>query len=375
MTIYIDVSAAINNQAGLGRYTRSLTNALLGEMAIPPTLFYNRTGKAREIAEWATVPQQSVRMGYKPWRMAIWMGQLFRLPFKRYTPDVSLFHATEHLLMPLGDVPTVMTVHDLIYKLFPEHHKRLNYWYLNGAMPLFVRRANAIIVVSQATKNDLIRHYKTPDQKITVVHEAAAPHFRVVSDEEVARVRAKYNLPDRYLLAVGTIEPRKNLTRLAESLARLRRDDHRLHLVVVGAKGWLYENFFHRIEELGLQDAVHFPGYVPDDDLPAVFRAATLYVMASMYEGAGLPVLEAMACGAPVVSSRESSMPELGADVPRYFNPYDVDYMTDVIGTVLSDASLRAEMAEAGPERAAHFSWQRAARETMAVYQRLLEAR
>lgn len=374
MTTYIDVSAAINNQAGLGRYTRSLTNALLYEMDTPPTLFYNRTGRASIPAEWAHIPQRAIRLGYKPWRMAVWLGQTLRFSYGNLVPGASVFHATEHLLLPLRRVPTVLTVHDLIYKLFPQHHKRLNYWFLNTAMPLFVRHADAIIVVSQATKNDLMRHYHTPDQKITVVHEAAAPHFQVVPDDEVARVRAKYNLPERYLLAVGTIEPRKNLSRLAESLARLRRDDRSLHLVVVGAKGWLYEDFFRRIEELDLKDAVQFPGYVPDADLPAMFRGATLYVMASMYEGAGLPVLEAMACGAPVVSSRESSMPELGADVPRYFNPYDVDHMTDVIKAVLADDALRAHMIASGPERAAQFSWERAARETLAVYQRVMKA-
>ena len=372
MAIYIDVSAAVNSRAGLGRYAHSLVSAMLGEMHTPPTLFYNRTRDTHDIPEWAHVPQRSIRMGYKPWRMAVWLGQQAHLSYRYLTPDVSLFHATEHLLLPLRGVPTVLTVHDLIFKLFPQHHRKLNYWYLNGAMPLFVRRANAIIAVSHATKNDLIRHYGTPDNKITVVHEAAAPHFCVVSDSEVARVRAKYALPERFLLAVGTIEPRKNLARLVESLARLRRDDHRLHLVVVGAKGWLYEDFFKRIEALGQQDAVHVLGYVSDEDLPAVFRAATLYVMASVYEGAGLPVLEAMACGVPVVSSRESSMPELGADVPRYFTPHDVDHMTDVIGAVLADEQLRAQMAAAGPERAAKFSWQRAARETLAVYQRVL---
>jgi glycosyltransferase involved in cell wall biosynthesis len=372
MTIYLDVSAAVNSRAGLGRYAHALANALIAELDAPPTLFYNRTGQARTFPEWAAVPQRSIRLGYKPWRMAVWLGQLTRLSFGRLVPGARLFHATEHLLLPLRGVPTVLTVHDLIFKLFPQHHKRLNYWYLNLAMPLFVRRANAIIVVSQATKNDLIRHYHTPDHKITVVHEAAAPHFRVVPDEEVARVRAKYNLPRRFLLAVGTIEPRKNLTRLAEALALLRRDDRSLELVVVGAKGWLYDEFFTCVRELGLEGIVHLPGYVPDDDLPAVFRAATVYVMASVYEGAGLPVLEAMACGAPVVSSRESSMPELGADVARYFNPYDVQHMADVIGMVLDDDRLRAEMAAAGPERAARFSWQRAARETLAVYQRLL---
>ncbi len=374
MTVYVDVSAAVNSRAGLGRYARSLAQALISEMDSPPTLFYNRTEQAQDIPEWSNIPRRSIRIGYKPWRMMIWQGQLFRIAFNRLVPDARLFHATEHLLMPLRDVPTVMTVHDLIYKLFPQHHKKLNYWFLNAAMPLFVRRADAIIVVSQATKNDLIRHYGTPDNKITVVHEAAATHFRVPPDSEVARVRAIYDLPERFLLAVGTIEPRKNLTRLAESLARLRQDHRDLQLIVVGARGWLYGDFFTRLEELGVQDAVRLLGYVPDDDLPAIFRAATVYVMASLYEGAGLPVLEAMACGAPVVSSRESSMPELGADVARYFNPYDVNHMTDVIGMVLDDRHLRAEMAAAGPERAARFSWQRAARDTLAVYRSIMHS-
>ncbi len=368
MSIYIDVSAAVNSRAGLGRYARALTQALIGEMDPAPTLFYNRTGQAQSIPEWDGVPQRSIRLGYKPWRMSAWLGHLGHVPFNRLVPGAELFHATEHLLLPLRDVPTVMTVHDLIFRLFPQHHKRLNYYFLNAAMPLFVRRADAIIVVSQATKNDLMRYYKTPDHKITVVHEAAAPLFRVVPDSEVERVRAKYGLPERFLLTVGTIEPRKNLVRLLESLAELRKQDSALELVVVGAKGWLYDEFFARIQELGLQKVVRSPGFVPDDDLPAVFRAATVYVMASIYEGAGLPVLEAMACGAPVVSSRESSMPELGADVARYFNPYDVNHMTGVIGTVLADPQLRADMAAAGPERAARFSWERAARETLAVY-------
>lgn len=372
MSLYIDVSPAVNSRAGLGRYARSLVNDLLPLLDMPPTLFFNRTGQATVPPEWGSVPQRAVRLGYKPWRMMIWGGQLLRLPFNRLAPDVRLFHATEHLLLPLRDIPTVLTVHDLIFKLFPQHHKRLNYWYLNGAMPLFVRRADAIIAISQATKNDLMRHYRTPDHKITVVHEAAAPHFRVADAAEVARVRQKYDLPERFLLAVGTIEPRKNLARLVQALAELRRDDRRLHLVVVGSKGWLYDDFFERIKALGQEEAVHFPGYVPDEDLPAIYSAAALYVMASEYEGAGLPILEAMACGAPVVSSRESSLPEMGADVAHYFNPHDTRHMTDVIGAVLADEALRRSMAAAGPERAARFSWERTARETLAVYQRVM---
>lgn len=170
MTIYIDVSAAVNSRAGLGRYARSLVQALLQEQDFPLALFFNRTASAQPAPEWSEVPQRSINLGYKPWRMAAWLGQLAHLSFARLTPGATLFHATEHLLIPLPGVPSVLTVHDLIYKLFPAHHKRLNYWFLNAAMPLFVRRADAVIAVSHATKNDLIRHYGTPDAKITVIH-------------------------------------------------------------------------------------------------------------------------------------------------------------------------------------------------------------
>ena len=226
----------------------------------------------------------------------------------------------------------MLTVHDLIFKLFPEHHKGLNYWYLNAAMPLYVKRADHIIAVSECTKRDLMEHYGTPEEKITVIYEAAAPHFVPQTPERIEDVRAKYNLPERYLITVGTIEPRKNLARLVEVLSILRRDDPDLRLVVVGALGWLTESFFAAIERFGQWDAVIRPGYVPDDDLPAMLAGATVAVTASLYEGFGLPVLEAMACGAPVACSATSSIGEIAGDAALTFDPTDVDEMVEKIG-------------------------------------------
>ena len=371
MHTYIDVSAAVHSRAGLGRYAESLALALARQEPGRFALFHNRAGRHWELTSLEALPRQSVPLGYKPWRMAVWLGQMAGLGFDRLLPDADLYHATEHLLMPLHSVPTVLTVHDLIFKLFPQHHKRLNYWFLNAAMPLFVRRADAIITISESSKNDLIRHYGTPAEKITVVYEAAATHFQPASPFTVANARREYHLPDRFLLTVGTIEPRKNLSRLLEALARLRVDDPDLYLVVVGARGWLYGDFFRQIEALGLEDVVRFPGYVLDADLPAIYSAATLLVMASLYEGFGLPVLEAMSCGAPVVSSHASSLPEIGGEAARYFDPMSVDDMTAALRQALADEELREEMREAGLEQAAKFSWERAARETMAVYEQV----
>ncbi len=370
--IYIDVSPAVHSRAGLGRYAESLARALAHHEPRRFALFYNFAGHPRPLTGLEQLPRRSVRLGYKPWRMAVWLGQLAGVGLDRLLPDAELYHATEHLLMPLHRVPTVLTVHDLIFKLFPRYHKRLNYWFLNAAMPLFVRRADVIIAISQATRRDLMTHYGTPPEKITVVYEAAAPCFRPPAPEAVVTVRARYGLPERFLLTVGTIEPRKNLSRLLEALVRLRQRYPDLHLVVVGSRGWLYQGFFQRIVELALQDVVHLPGYVPDADLPAVYGAAMLMVMPSLYEGFGLPVLEAMACGAPVVCSRAASLPEIGGEAARYFDPTDVEDMTQTLDQVLADAELRAAMATAGLEQAAQFSWDRVARETVAVYEKVL---
>ena len=372
MAIYIDISVAVHGRAGLGRYAESLARALVQEHPERFAFFYNRDRSTSPLAGLERVPTRTVRAGYKPWRMAVWLGQLLGLGFDRLVPEAELYHATEHLLLPLRRVPTVLTVHDLIYHLFPEHHKPLNYWFLNRAMPLFVQRARAIIAVSESTRQDLIRCYGVPPDKATVVHEAAAPHFRPASPEAIAAVRARYKLPEDYILTVGTIEPRKNLSRLLDALQRLQQEGDDARLVVVGSRGWLYEGFFRHLEELQLGDSVLLPGYVPDADLPAVYSAAKVFVLPSLYEGFGLSVLEAMACGTAVVCSHASSLPEVGGDAAHYFDPTDVEEMAQTIRAVWHDEALQAEMGRRGLAQAARFSWARAAQETMAVYQRAM---
>jgi glycosyltransferase involved in cell wall biosynthesis len=298
MNLTIDISAAVNVPAGLGRYARSLVEAILPYQQ--PQIFYNVIpGRTQPVEIFNHLPTRTIKMGYKPWRMAVWAGQIMHLPFNHLVPNTSIFHATEHLLMPLRGVKTVMTVHDLIFRLFPEHHKRLNYWFLNSAMPMFVKRADHIIAISEATKLDLIAHYRTSPEKITVIYEAVSPQFQPQSTESVEAVRRRYHLPETYALVVGTIEPRKNYSRLLQAIHQLRKDYPDLYLVVVGSKGWLYEDFFQHIEALNATDWVIFPGYVPDEALPAVYAGATVMVMASVYEGFGLPLLEAMSCCVP----------------------------------------------------------------------------
>jgi glycosyltransferase involved in cell wall biosynthesis len=304
--------------------------------------------------------------------MAIWLGQLARLSFKRFLPDARLFHSTEHLLMPLPDVPTVMTVHDLIYELYPAYHKKLNYAYLKLAMPLYCRRADAIIAVSQASKRDIVKLYGVDPARIHVVYEAASSHFKPPPPARVAEVKRTYRLPDRFLIHLSTIEPRKNLSRLLDALKTLRRSFPDLCLVLAGGKGWLFDEFFAKIEADGLSEAVRPLGWVPDDDLPAVIAAAALAVQPSMYEGFGLPILEHMACGQVVAASDSSSHPEVGGDAAVYFDPTDTEGMIMAIDRLLTDREEYRFRQGLGLDQAGKFSWLRAAEETITIYDRLL---
>ncbi len=371
--IYIDVSAAVHSRAGLGRYSEQVAVNLDKEQPGRFGIFHNMGSDGRLPDALSHLPHRNVNAGYKPWRMAVLLAHLGRLSFGRMVPNAQLFHSTEHLLMPLRGVPTVLTIHDLIYKLYPEYHKRLNYWFLNLAMPLFCRRATAIIAVSEASRQDIIAHYQVDPAKIHVVYEAAAEHFRPPSPDQIAAVRKRYHLPDRFLLHLSTIEPRKNLDRLVNALKQLRHDFPDLCLVLAGSKGWLYDDFFARITAENLEDIVRPLGWVPDEDLPAVIGAADLAVQPSLYEGFGLPILEHMASGQVVAASNSSSHPEVGGEAAAYFKPENTAEMTATIRRLLNNQSEYHHRRELGLTQAAKFSWKRAAQETIAIYDQLLE--
>jgi glycosyltransferase involved in cell wall biosynthesis len=266
----------------------------------------------------------------------------------------------------------VLTVHDLVFERYPRYHKRGNYAYLKAAMPLFCRRATAIVTISESTRADLIALYRVPAEKITVVYEAAGPGFGPRTPEQIAAVRERYRLPERYVLAVGTIEPRKNLARLIDACGPLFDRGVMDGVVLVGARGWLVEAFDAHLAASSWRDRVILPGFVAEDDLPAVYAGAVVTAQPSLYEGFGLPVLEAMACGSPVCASATSSLPEIGGDAARYFGPTDLEEMRSVLERVATDDSMRAQMRRDGFAQAARFSWERTARETLAVYERTI---
>jgi len=376
--IYLDVSSAVHGKAGLSRYAESLAHALAALLGPRLGIFQNSLGRRGPLGGWEAVgvssppPTIGVPYGYRAWRAAVLARSLLRLTMDRQFPGAELFHATEHLLPPLRHIPTALTVHDLVWEHFPQYHKAKNYLYLRTAMPLYCARASAIIAISESTKGDLAARLGIAPEKITVIPEAAAPHFGPQPPELVETARARYALPGRYLVTVGTIEPRKNLARLVDACGPLFAEDLVDALVVVGNKGWLYEGFFRHLAACPWRDRVILPGFVPDTDLPAVYAGAMLTVQPSLYEGFGLPVLEAMACGCPVCASNASSLPEVGGDAAAYFRPEETEDITACLRRVLSDEATRRDMAQRGLQRSARYSWAATATATMRVYERVL---
>jgi glycosyltransferase involved in cell wall biosynthesis len=264
--------------------------------------------------------------------------------------------------------PSVVSFMDLSFMRFPRAFNRANRVYLATMARLAVRRADRLVAISEHTRGDLIRLLGAPPDRVAVTHCGVDPSFRPIDPAEVAAYREQQGLPERFLLYVGTLEPRKNVPRLLDAYARLRRTGAAPPLVIAGARGWRHAAIDARLERLRLGDHVRFLGYVPAAELPLCYNAAAVFVYPSLYEGFGLPALEALACGTPVVTSNASSLPEAVGEAALLVNPRDVDGLAEQMRVALEDQTVRRELRAAGFERARRFTWRRMAEQTLAVY-------
>lgn len=268
----------------------------------------------------------------------------------------------------------VVTIHDLISVFFGYNIPFWSRQFFGKWMPFTYRFADHLIAVSEHTKKDAIKVLGIPEEKITVIHEAADERYMLISDErQIDSVRKKYSLGDApFILHVGTLEPRKNLPFLVRAFALAKKENKiDAKLVITGKKGWYYEGLFGLVDELKLQDEIIFTGYVEDEDIPALYNAAKIFVFPSLYEGFGLPPLEAMASGTPVISSNTSSMPEVVGDAGVLLPPKDETRWAAAIADLLTDEKKWSECRKKGLAQAKKFSWERCARETIAVYEKV----
>jgi glycosyltransferase involved in cell wall biosynthesis len=284
---------------------------------------------------------------------------------------VDLLHV-QFTAPPFAPCPVVATVHDLAFEHLPETFNRRSWMQMRLTVRRTVRRAAHIITPSEFSRRDVIETYGVAPERVSVTLEAAAPHFRPVRDAtEIERVRHTYAIREKYILAVGSIQPRKNLARLIRAYSDLRRErakDKLPQLVLVGKKGWLYGETLHAAERAGLGDSVIFTGYVSEDDLPALYSGALAFVYPSYFEGFGLPPLEAMQCGTPVITGDRTSLPEVVGDAGIMVNPFDEGALAAAIARVIDDEALRAELQERGLRQAQKFNWRETAHSTLRVY-------
>ena len=315
-----------------------------------------------------------------------WPDSVRRIPmvtpphnrFEQITLPMELLRVQADLLHSPDFVPpfrrrfrSVITIHDLAFLRFPHllTDESARYY---GQVARAVESADQIIAVSHSTAQDILELLRADPAKVSVVYSAAAPDCRPLTPDEVRQQRSLLKLPERYLLFVGTLEPRKNLPTLLEAFAPVWHR-HGIPLLIVGGKGWLFQDLFDTRDRLGLEEGVGFVGAVPSAQLPYYYGCATCLVMPSLYEGFGLPALESMACGVPVVVSNVSSLPEIVGDAGLTVNPTDIDGLSAALETVILDEDLRRRLSRAGLERAGQFSWDRTARETLSVYHKALD--
>lgn len=366
--IGIDARLTYYTQGGIAQYTQHLIRALAALDTPHEVLILHSRKDQRNLA---AAPNQR--------RVACWTPAHHRferaaLAVELLPHRLDLLHSPDFIPPYGGRYRSVITVHDLAFLHYPGFLTAESRRYYNGQIAAAVRRADHIIADSEATRSDVIELLGVPPGKVSTVLMAADERFRPATPEAIAQMRNRHGLPEDYSLFLGTFEPRKNLGGLLRATALLRADlPDAPPLVVAGRRGWLYEEAFALCSELGLDGFVIWLEDAPFEDFPALYSGAQVFCLPSFYEGFGLPPLEAMACGTPVVVSDRASLPEVVGDAGLLVDPDDPASIADGLRRVLTDPALAADLRRRGREQAARFSWRETARQTLAVYERTLE--
>ncbi len=359
LTVAIDASRTTSaRRTGTENYALRLLQALLALDAPHRYHLYFRNAPPPELLP----VRPNVTLHVLPW-LRLWTHTRFAATLWRVRPDVTFVPA--HTLPLWFPGAAVVTVHDLGYRHFPRAHPRWARHYLEWSTRHSTQRAQRVLADSKATAHDLAVHYSVPSEKVTVVYPGVDETLAPVTDPRLlASVRKRYGLPERYLLFLGTLQPRKNIARLVRAYAlwRTQASASEVALVLAGQRGWLYDPAW----TAGVEGII-FTGYVADEDIAALYSGALALVFPSLHEGFGFPVLEAMRCGTPVITSTTSSLPEVAGDAALLVDPRDIEAIAQAIGRIVNDTALRAELVARGHAQARRFTWERAARHTLQV--------
>lgn len=378
MRIAMDMTPALRRHGGISRFARELATALVRSCSPDEeiTLFFNSSRRRSLFHRLNALPFKAIALPNKLFRLGIMLAHLFRLSQDRLIGSPDIFIASDHVLPNLLHVRSLFVVHDLTFRRISSSHLPLNRWFLRLMMPRFLKRADAIIAVSESTRLDLLTYYHFAHDKIHVIREGVSQSFRPVSDPKVLKsVSQRYALPDQYLLCLGTIEPRKNILTLLKALPEVRAHIPDIRLIIAGPKGWHTSEVLKEIHSGEIENTLSYIGELDEEDLPAVYTLASLFLFPSQYEGFGLPVLEAMACGVPVICSNTSCLPEIAGDAALFASPDKKGEWARMIRYMLENPKVRAEQRRKGLDRASQFTWDETARGFMEVYREISKSR
>lgn len=374
MRIGIEAKVLMSRTSGIGRYAINLVRSLL--MVLPERrhaidiVLFTGPQTSRSVLKTFSGPYHEHFCAAQ----SSLLRSLFSLPRGIVQQSVNVFHGLDHVGLPLffKRGAYVTTVHDVIPLLLPQLFTVRHRYVVRASLARVAKQADVVIVPSSAVQHDVQQHLRIDEDRVVLIPEGCEPRFRPFTDpEHLHRVRTKYGLPPLYILCLSTLEPRKNIPTLLHAFARLRSTlygDPALHLVVAGARGWREQAIFQTVKSLGLEQAVCFPGFIDDEDLPALYTGALCFVFPSLYEGFGLPVLEAMGCGVPVIVSNTSALPEVAGEAALLVDPGDVEGMAAAMAAVVDSASLREHLRQKGFAQARSFSWETTARKTLELY-------
>jgi len=366
----IDISPLTPGRTGVGNYVFYLLKNMLALNASDQFVGFAVTRS--RLALDGLGERLQVRHVKVPTRLlyAVWRASGHILPIETFTGSLDLFHATNYFLPPARNAKRVVTIHDLSFLVVPQYSSPRIVRPFSLGIRRFAHDSDMIIAYSESTKRDVISILGVPESKIAVIYMAVDDEFGQ-STHDAAWLERTYNVSRPYVLHVGTLEPRKNVPAILKAFNAVKTEfPHRL--VLVGAHGWMYEEIFRLCDELNLRDRVQFIGFVGHDTLATFYRHADLFVFPSFYEGFGLPVLEAMKCGCPVIAARNSSLVEVAGGAALLVEAQEWEALAELVRTTLSDGLLREEMSRKGRDQAAKFSWKQSAAQTLELYRDLV---
>lgn len=377
MNVFLDAQPLLGPQSGIYRYVQSLYSFLKQSHQYDVYLSFNRMLKDIQLnAELSLTQEQfmNTRYPYKVIRRFLKPNPLYNLPIDFLSNvKADIYHGTNFTYLPVYKGKKIITIHDLAYMRYPETTSERIYKHHSNWVPYCAMHCDHIIADSIQTKRDIIDLLNIDEEKISVIYLAADYHFKPLHQKEISIVLQNYSLPPSYFLFVGTLEPRKNLITLLKAFQLFKKNSDSCNkLLLVGVKGWKYSPIFEWIKENGLEDDIICTGFITDEDLVAVYNGAIALLMPSIYEGFGLPIVEAMQCGIPVIGSNCTSIAEIVEHNGILLDPYNIEGWAMAMDSLSSSQNERSRLAALSLERASCFSWRETAMQTNRIYERLL---